>query len=71
MQNLLLAARAKELASLWCGIHTSHDREKAFCELFGLPENVSPLGLAIIGHSDAPFVRKERYDETKVHHNVW
>ena len=71
MQNLLLAARAKGLGSLWCGIHTDPEREKAFSELFKLPENVSPLGLAIVGYSDKPFARKERYDEAKVHHNTW
>lgn len=71
MQNILLAARAQGLASLWCGVHGRPEREKAFSERFGLPEKVRPLGLAIIGHSDAPFTRKERYDEGKVHRNKW
>ena len=71
MQNILLAARALGLASLWCGVHGRPEREKAFSELFGLPEKVRPLGLAIVGHSDTPFTRKECYDESKVHHNRW
>ena len=71
MQNILLAARALGLASLWCGVHGRPEREKAFTELFGLPEKVRPLGLAIVGHSDTPFTRKECYDESKVHHNRW
>ena len=71
MQNILLAARALGLGSLWCGVHGRPEREKAFSELFGLPEKVRPLGLAIVGPSDAPFARKERYDESKVHHNKW
>ena len=37
MENLLLAARAKELASLWCGVHPVPEREQAFRELFNLP----------------------------------
>ena len=71
MENLLLAARAKELASLWCGVHPVPEREQAFRELCNLPDTVSPLGLAIIGYSETPFSHKERYDEQKVHFNVW
>ena len=71
MENLLLAARAKELASLWCGVHPVPEREQAFRELFNLPDTVSPLGLAILGYSETPFSHKERYDEQKVHYNVW
>ena len=71
MENLLLAARAKELASLWCGVHPVPEREQAFRELFNLPDAVSPLGLAILGYSETPFSHKERYDEQKVHYNVW
>mgnify|MGYP002597520385 CR=1 FL=1 len=43
MENLLLAARAKELASLWCGVHPVPEREQAFRELFNLPDTVSAL----------------------------
>ena len=62
MENLLLAAR---------GVHPVPEREQAFRELCSLPETISPLGLAIIGYSETPFSHKERYDEQKVHHNVW
>ena len=71
MENLLLAARAKELASLWCGVHPVPEREQAFRELFNLPDTVSPLGLAILGYSETPLSHKERYVEQKVHYNVW
>ena len=71
MQNILLAARAMNLGSLWCGIHPIPEREAHFSERFKLPAHVRPLGLAIIGHTEQPFERKERYDETKVHHNTW
>ena len=45
--------------------------DQAFRELFNLPDTVSPLGLAILGYSETPFSHKERYDEQKVHYNVW
>ena len=59
------------MASLWCGVHPVPEREQAFRELFNLPDTVSPLGLAILGYSETPFSHKERYDEQKVHYNVW
>lgn len=71
MQNLLLAARALGLGSCWCGIHSRPDREEGFRKLCKLPPEISPLGLAVIGHPAVPFTTKDRYDETKVRQNVW
>lgn len=71
MQNLLLAARALELGSCWCGIHSRPQREEGIRKLFKLPPEISPLGLAVIGHPAAPFTTKDRYDETKIRQNVW
>lgn len=48
-----LPRHAKELASLWCGVHPVPEREQAFRELFNLPDAVSPLGLAIRLFRDA------------------
>lgn len=71
MQNILLAARALGLGSCWCGIHSRPEREEGARKLFNLPAEISPLGLAVIGHPAEPFTAKERYDENKVRYNVW
>ena len=36
-ENLMLAARALGIGSLWCGIHPVEAREQAFMKAFGLP----------------------------------
>ena len=71
MENLLLAARALGLGSCWCGIHTRPEREKNMREMFNLPPEISPLGLAVIGHTQKEFAEKARYDESKIRYNVW
>ncbi len=71
MQNLLLAARALGLGSCWCGIHSQPNREEGIRRLFRLPPEISPLGLAVIGHPAEPFATRDRYDEAKIRLNVW
>ena len=70
-QTMMLAARALGLGSLWCGIHPNQDREIAFSNLLGLPSNIRPFALLILGYALQPFTREDRFDESKVHHNHW
>lgn len=70
-QTMMLAARALELGSLWCGIHPHTEREDAFIKLLDMPGNIRPFALLIIGHPLQPFTREDRFDKTKVHHNRW
>ncbi len=71
IQNLMLAARALELGSVWCGLHPVEEREKLFQKAFALPAHIRPLGLVILGHPDQPFTREDRYDPAKVRYNRW
>ncbi|MEG2172914.1 MAG: nitroreductase family protein [Desulfovibrionaceae bacterium] len=71
MQNLLLAARAKDIGSVWIGIHPVEDRIATVKKLFGLPAQVMPLGIAVLGYSDQKFTEHNRYNAAKVHHETW
>jgi nitroreductase len=71
VQNLLLAARARDLGTVWCGIYPLEDRMQAFRTLFGLPEAVMPFALVALGHPGQPFGRRDRYDAAKVHWETW
>lgn len=71
VQNLMLAARALNIGTVWCGIHPVEEREKAFRELFGMPETVRPFALVAAGCTDRPFNRRDVYDPDKVHQNMW
>src|SRR3954454_3942533 len=74
MMLVLLAAIDEGLASAFIG---HPDQKRIFGELLGLPEEVVPIGLALIGKpGDAPLPgsrRKERRraDEALIHHNGW
>ena len=70
-QNLLLAARARELGTVWCGIYPIEERMRAFRGMFGLPEAVMPFALVALGHPDQPFGRRDRYDAARVHWETW
>ena len=70
-QNLLLAARALDLGSVWCGIYPLEERVRDFRAMFGLPEAVVPFALVALGHPDQPFGRRERYDAARVHWELW
>ena len=71
VQNLLLAARAGGLGTVWCGVYPTEERIQAFRGMFGLPEVVVPFALVALGHPDQPFGRRDRYDAAKVHWETW
>lgn len=71
MQNILLAARAKNLGTVWCGLHPVEERAQLIRELCNLPDSVIPLGLAVIGHPDQPFAEVDRFREDRIHQNRW
>lgn len=71
MQNLLLAARALGIGSVWIGIHPVEDRVSAVKQLFSLPPHVIPLGIAVLGYPDQQFTEINRYDAAKIHNEKW
>ncbi|MCP4394646.1 MAG: nitroreductase family protein [Alphaproteobacteria bacterium] len=71
-QNLLLAVHEKGLGACWCGIFPNGDRMQDFSQLLGLPENIKPMALNVIGYPAVePKQPSQRYNETKVHWEKW
>ncbi|MEW6754349.1 MAG: nitroreductase family protein [Candidatus Latescibacterota bacterium] len=70
-QNLLLAAHALGLGSVWTGVYPEKDRMAAFRALLGLPARLIPLALLPVGYPAEPSGRAERFDRDKVHRNGW
>lgn len=71
MQNLLLAAHAKGLGAVWCGVYPLNDRVDGFRALFQLPDHVIPMGLAVIGWPAYQPESKNRFRPERVHANAW
>lgn len=70
-ENILLAARALGLGSVWMGVYPNEDRTAAVIALFGMPDTVKPMCIIAVGHPAEQKGRVDRYDEGKIHNNVW
>jgi nitroreductase len=70
-QNILLAAHALGLGSVWLGIYPNDDRVAGVRRLISLPEHVIPMSLVVVGYPAEVPTTGERYDPTRVHRNAW
>lgn len=71
LQNLMLAARGRNLGTAWCGLHPVEDRVAPVREILNLPAQVMPLGLVAVGHPAQPFAEVDRFREDRIHHDRW
>jgi nitroreductase len=70
-QNILLAARALGLGSVWLGVHPAEDRVEGMVKLLDIPEGVIPFSLVALGATDADQQPVQRYDTERIHQNRW
>jgi nitroreductase len=70
-ENLLLAATALGLGSVWLGVYPRQERIAVVRELLGLPEAVVPLNLIAVGYPAEEKEPRTQYEATRVHHERW
>ncbi|MDO5537097.1 MAG: nitroreductase family protein [Desulfovibrionaceae bacterium] len=70
-ENILLAARALGIASVWCGVHPVKDRVDAVSAVLKLPPHIIPLSLIVLGRTSKEFTTAHRGNPFKVHRNSW
>jgi nitroreductase len=70
-ENLLLAATALGLGSVWLGGYPREERVNAIRKELNVPENITPLNLISIGHPAETKEPRTQYDEQRVHRNKW
>jgi len=70
-ENILLAARALGLGTVWLGVYPREDRVRGISRLFQLPAHVKPLAVIAVGHPAEEKGRVDRWQEEKVHRNRW
>ncbi|RPJ49749.1 MAG: nitroreductase family protein [Chloroflexi bacterium] len=70
-ENLLLAARALGLGSVWVGIHPVEARVKDISALLGLPSFAKPLCLTAVGYPKEPLPKVNRFKPERVHRDRW
>jgi len=70
-ENLLLAAWARGLGTVWLGVYPREERVAGLRKLLGLPEHIVPFALIPVGYPAESKPRAERYDPAKVHLERW
>lgn len=72
MQNILLAANAAGLGSVWLGVrHASNGLEEKIKQMFGVPREIAILGVAAIGYAQTTKDPHKGIDPHVVHLNKW
>ncbi len=67
MQNILLAATALGLGSLWIGVYGVEPFVRKVSAVMNLPEHVVPLGIAYIGYANEAKEPRTQYNEKRVY----
>ena len=71
-ENMILAANALGIGSVWLGTYPQIDRVNAQKELFDLPESIVPHSIIAFGYPEPKELpQKGFYEEEKVHFDKW
>jgi nitroreductase len=70
-QNILLAAQALGLGSVWCGVYPSEERVREISEILGIIAPVKPLNLIAIGYPAEEKESRTQYDGSRIHREHW
>ncbi|APC08377.1 nitroreductase family protein [Neomoorella thermoacetica] len=70
-ENILLAAHAKGLGTVWLGVYPREERVAGLQKLLGLPEHIIPLSLIAVGHPAENKPPANRFDPSRVHLDRW
>jgi len=70
-QNILLAVRALGLGAVWCGVYPDEERMAAIRTLLKIPQDIMPLCVIPIGHTEVEQLAKNCFMPDRIHHETW
>ncbi|TYQ18083.1 UNVERIFIED_CONTAM: nitroreductase [Acetivibrio alkalicellulosi] len=70
-QNILIAAQSKGLGAVWLGVYPREDRVEGLRNLFMIPYSITPFSIISIGHPDEKKPPANRFNEQRIHYNLW
>lgn len=70
-ENVLLAATGLGLGGVWCGVYPDAERQQVLRQVLGIPENIEPFCLLVIGHPVEMPEPRTQYDAARVHYGQW
>jgi nitroreductase len=69
--SILIAAYSLGLAGVWTAGYPNMDRANGLAKAVGLPDNVIPLSMILLGYSENRPAPEDRYKQERVHYNHW
>ena len=66
-ENILLAAVALGLGTVWLGVHPIYNFTKKISSLLDLPEHVKPLNVVYVGYPAEEKPSRSQYDPERIH----
>jgi nitroreductase len=70
-ENILIAVQAKELGAVWLGVYPRTERVNGLKKLLNIPEYIIPFSLVSIGYPAEQKPKANRYNESRIHYNIW
>lgn len=70
-ENILIAAQALGLGCVWVGVYPVRERVNALRILLGIPAEVAPFSLVVVGYPAELKPPVDRFDQARIHHNRW
>ncbi len=70
-QNILLAAHDAGLGAVWLGCHPAPERLPDTHRILGLPWQIVPFAVLVIGYASESPAPIDRYQPERIHRNVW
>jgi len=69
--NILLAANALGLGSVWTIAHPNEERMKAYRTIFNIPAAIMPFNFICLGWPEKPGWREDRFKADRVKKETW
>jgi len=72
-QNILLAATALGIGSVWLGVYPVEKRIKDVSEILRIPEDITPFSIVSLGYPENEVFKElpERFKKERIHFDSW
>ncbi|MDP4226062.1 MAG: nitroreductase family protein [Bacteroidota bacterium] len=70
-QNILLAAHAQGVGSVWLGVYPREDRMAAIQKVLNLPVSIMPFSMISLGYPSEQKADPNRFKRERIHLNSW
>ena len=70
-ENILLATTAKGLGGVWTGVYPVKKRTAALQQALGLPQNIIPLNVMLLGYPKDTPTPKDKWKPENIHWEKW